>query len=317
VKLLVQVITGGRPLLESRPTRKILAQLTLGGFTDIEWVLRADHVEQYERDDYPLNSYPVSWANEYAKKHWRHPTAVFEPGGFHGAFTGREWAMRSGEERGFDAVLQLDDNITLMGLMNCTRPTYREAMDPATMVRLLAELTDCTTAAMCGMQLNSVPPVKVQTIRPGYPYSCFIEKTGPGRMPYFGPYEDDIMHALDYGLNGGPLRTAAVVEGLVYLKESKSGTGMRKHYDASRGLEIARRYPNNVSLKVSRRTSGPVDKSLGVRHFLRTRGFTPVRVTDRDRFLAAEKQLHDGITQAIQLQRASARAKTAKRAGRT
>jgi hypothetical protein len=322
VKTLVSIITGGRPGLAERPTRLHLPALAAAGLADVEWVVREDHAEAYEQDEHPLNVFPLSFADSYARAHWRHPTARFERGGFHGAFTGREWAMRSAEERGYDAVLQLDDNVVTLGLMNSNQPAYRQAMDGGTMLALLVELSASTNVMMLGAQLSSVPPSKLKTVRPGYPYSVFVERTGAGRMPYFGPYEDDIMHALEYARHGGHARTAGVVPAMTYNKEHKRKTGMRTHYDASRGLEIARRYPENVQLRVSRSTSAPhpmrdaeTGQQRAVRHVLNTKGFTPVRVTDRARFLSAEQQLQAAIRDAVKRRREWDRAKMRRRGG--
>jgi hypothetical protein len=314
-RLLVAVITGGRPRLADRPTARLFDELGKHGYADVEWVLREDHVDAYETDERPLNVYPLDWANGYAKAHWRHPVTRFEPDGFHGAFTGREWAMRTAEERGYDAVLLLDDNVKALGPINSSIPSCRAAMSPGRMLRILADLCLSTNARMCGAQLNSVPPTKVRILRPGYPYSVYVEKTGPGRIPYFGPFEDDIMHALDYALDGGPNRTAAVVEAFRYEKTSRRTNtgGMRKHYTDGRGLEIARRYPNNVRLKVTRGTSSPRDKTRGVRHVLNTRGFTPVRVVDHDLYREAADQVRRATLDAVAGKRASDRDKMRKR----
>lgn len=310
------VISGGRPALKQRVTARNLPSLVAAGLSDVEWVVRSDQVDGYERDDHPVNVYPVDWADRYAREHWRHPSAVFVPGGFHGAFPGREWVMRSAETRGFDAVLQLDDNILNLGLINSQRPALRAGLSAGAMCALLVEFAASTNVAMCGAQLSQVPPTRLKTIRPGFPYSAFVEKTGPGRLPYHGPFEDDIMQAMEYGLHGGPARTTGVVEAMKYSKEYTSGSGMRRHYDATRGLEIARRYPANVTLKITRRTSSPRDRSRGVRHLLTTRGFTPVRVTDRDRFLAAEHELWAAVDRALALQRQSDRDKIRQRSER-
>lgn len=314
-RVLVAIITGGRAALSDRPTRQYVDSLRAAGFPDIEWVIREDHATAYERDDLPLNTYSVAWASEYARTHWRHPTAVYEPGGFFGAFTGREWAMRSAEERGFDAVLQMDDNVTTLGLLNCTQPAYRDALAAGEVLRVLTDLCLSTNARMTGAQLNSVLPTgRVSTIRPGFPYSVFAERCGLGRMPYHGPFEDDIMHALEYGRNGGPNRTAAVVDVIRYNKEYKGKGGMRTQYDATRGLEIARRYPENVRIGISRKSSSPRDNERGVRHFLRTKGFTPVRVLDPDRFTAADIRLRAALQVAEELYREQNRRKIVRRA---
>lgn len=286
-RILVAVISGKRPALAARPTARMLDEL-FAEFGAVEWVVREEQAPDYELDAYPINVIPMEFSNSYAATHWRHPLMPCEPGGFHGAFTGREWAMRTAQERGFDAVLQLDDNILEVGPISATRPAYRTVTSTSEMYRILAELSASTNAATLGFQLSSVVPKRVApTLRPGYPYSSFMEKTGPGRLPYYGPFEDDIMHALEYGLKGGPGRTAGVIDYLTYAKESSNTGGMRGHYSSTRGLEIAKRYPKNVTLSVGRRTSSPNDDSVGVRHWLNTNGFTPIRVLDRERYTAA------------------------------
>lgn len=314
VKILVQVITGGRPELRERYTAKYLEELSQ--IATVEWCIREDHVAAYEKDDHPFNVYTTEFANEFARTHWRHPKAEWKPGGFFGAFPGREWACRSAAERGYDAVLQLDDNITDVGPIAATKRQYvRGITSTSELVALLAEFQASTNASMLGFQLSSVIPRRHPKImRPGYPYSIFMEKVGPGRLPYYGPFEDDIMHALEYSLNGGPGRTAAVMDTLTYRKDSQSKSGMRGHYNPQRGLEIARRYPRNAKLVEGPRTSSPTEKERGVRHVLNTRGFTPVRINDAERFARAEERLRDIISQGKAATRVTNRDKIMRRA---
>jgi hypothetical protein len=316
----VAVISGGRPRLDDRKTRRLLPALRDAGYP-VEWVVRSDQAADYDRDDFPINAYPVEWADRYSKAHWRHPVARWEPGGFHGAFPGREWAMRTGAECGADVVLLLDDNVVVVGVVAAATPTWYvdNGVDIAplpVMVRLLVELCISTNAAMCGMQLSSIQPrFNPPIIRPGYPYSVFAEKVGPGRLPWFGPYEDDVMHALEYALHGGPSRTAAVVPTLTYRKESKSKNGMRRYYDPTRGLELARRYPHNAKIRMGAKTSSPNETERGVRHYLTTTGFTPVRVTDPARYTATATELTGLVATAVELFRRNNRDKTGHRAG--
>lgn len=294
VRVLVCVITGGRPRLKDRPSRKFLADLST--IADVEYVVREDQAEGYETDPNApvLNTYSVDWADEFARTHWRHPRAVFNPGGFHGAFTGREWAMRTGEERGYDLVFQLDDNVQYVAPYSAPRAGVLPSTNIAKMAEAMIGVIMSTNLHMCGFQLSSVvPPKKAKLVRAGFPYSMFMEKTGQGRMPYYGPFEDDIMHAMEYGLNGGRGRTAGLIPGLTYKKESKSKTGMRSHYNHERGLELVRRYPQNAKLVVSNSTSSPtqVDGQKSVRHRVNSRGFTPIVVTDRDQFDQAAESI--------------------------
>lgn len=297
-RVLVCVITGGRPKLSERPTKKFLAGLIKNGW-DVEWVIREDHVDAYERDEYPFNVYTQQFANEYARTHWRHPTAEWKAGGFFGAFPGREWAMRTAENRGYDLVLQLDDNVIKIGPISAPSPGYGvENKGPEYLLNLGASLAMSTNAHMLGFQLASViPKTSYKVLRPGYPYSVFFEKTGPGRMPYYGPFEDDIMHALEYALNGGEWRTAGVIDGFTYAKESSSSSGMRKHYNTSRGLELVKRYPNNARLSISNKTSSPVETERGVRHILNTNGFTPIKLKDSKLFWETVDEVKDILIQ--------------------
>ena len=289
-RVLVACITGGRRLLTQRPSVALLDQLADAGY-DTTWFVREDQVDVYEQGRHPITSYSLDWANEYSRTHWRHPKAEWIENGFHGAFTGREAAMVYAAEHGYDAVLQLDDNIIKVGPLHANRFFKARILEIPQIADLLTELAFSTTAQTIGGQLNSVQaPKKVRIIRPGFPYSLFIEKVA-GRMPYYGPFEDDVMHSLEYALHGGPGRTAAVVDAFRYVKESASKTGMRTHYNTERGLELARRYPNNARLIVGARTSSPNEKARGIRHHLNTRGFTPVRITDPERYQVTQDRI--------------------------
>lgn len=287
-RILICAITGGRPKLEDRPTSKHLDDLRAAGY-DTAWVIREDQIDGYEPDTHPFETYPVEWADQYARTHWRHPVAKFTAGGFHGAFTGREWAMRLGAAGNYDAVFQLDDNLTFIGPLDSSRRSYRETSSAIEIFKIMQDITFATNVVMCGIQLNSVPaPPEPLLIRPGFPYSAFIEKVSPTRLPYYGPFEDDIMHALDYGLSAAPT-TVAIIDAFRYNKTYGGSTGMRSQYSATRGLGIARLYPKNVRLSPGARTSSPTTREddRGMRHYLNTKGFTPVNITDKARFETA------------------------------
>src|SRR3546814_11635019 len=118
-----------------------------------------------------------------------------------------------------------------------------------------------TNLWMFGAQLTSVQVKGNYPIaRPGFPFSVFVEKTGDGRMPYYGPFEDDIMPAMEYGLNGGRGRTAGLTQAITYTKEAKSKTGMRKHDNTELGPELVLRYTNHARLHQGPPTSSPTTK---------------------------------------------------------
>src|SRR3546814_20587692 len=112
-------------------------------------------------------------------------------------------------------------------------------------------------ASLPAVQFSGNYPIAL----PGLRYPGFVENAGAGRMPYYGPCEGSIMHAMEYGLNGGRGRTAGLTQAITYTKEAKSKTGMRKHYNPERGLELVRRYPNTARLIEGPASSSPTART--------------------------------------------------------
>jgi hypothetical protein len=255
--ILVAVITGGRPELRHRPTTGYLPELRAAAVADVVWVLTDTDAARYEPDPQPLSVYPRAWAEEYATTHWMHPDPP-TPGGFLGAFPGREWACREAERRGCWAVLQLDDNIDWLCFLRGSGASIRYITDHgglALILDLLAGVLLSTNAWTVGAQLSSVSPSAKQATmvaRPGFPYSLFLERVGPGREPWFGPFEDDITHSLQYG-NRSDGATAAIMPTLHYhksLAHQTGRTGMRARYDQTRAVQLQRLFPEAAKVGV-------------------------------------------------------------------
>jgi len=122
---------------------------------------------------------------------------------------------------------------------------------------------------------------------------------------------------MEYGLNGGPGRTVGLTQAITYQKEPSSKTGMRKHYNAERGLELVHRYPRNARIVEGPATSSMTSKTRGIRHRLNTKGFTPIRITDRDRYAKARADIENLVKISRERIDLEARKKIAKRAGRS
>ncbi|QPO17167.1 hypothetical protein SEA_LILBEANIE_89 [Gordonia phage Lilbeanie] len=255
--LLVAVITGGRPKLQQRLTRRFLESLAEAGHP-VVWVLSDRDQPGYETDDYEQAVYTREWAESYAADHWMLPKPP-DPDGFLGAFPGREWACREAERRGCWGVLQLDDNIERLSFPRGSSSAInlvRERGGMAFFADLLAGVALSTNSRMTGAQLDAVVQLQRQVARAGFPYSCFVERVGPGREEWFGPFEDDITHAFQYGTRADGA-TAAVMPMLRYMKESKSKTGMRAKYNHERAVQLQRIFPQGASVKVmSTRSNG-------------------------------------------------------------
>lgn len=282
-QVLPVVISGGRPLLSQRPTARLLGDLH-GITADPVWVVTDKDAAGYEDDGYEIAVYSRAWAEDYAAAHW---TAMQPPEseGFLGAFPGREWACRLAEERGCWAVLQLDDNIDHL---HCFR--HRSASNRITKQRgglgmftdVLAAVASSTNGRMVGAQLSSVAPVPsdMKISRAGFPYSLFLELTGPGREEWHGPFEDDITHAYQYGSNASP-GTALVVPVLRYLKETTSGSGMRGRYGHERAAPLQRMFPETAKIGVRKTRSNGRGGARVFHTMTRAAIRTPMAITDQ------------------------------------
>jgi hypothetical protein len=253
--LLPAIISGGRPLLRQRYTWRLLASLA-GVTADPVWVVRDDQAAAYEDDGREIAAYPVDWAEEYIAARWT-VAEPMQPGGFLGPAPGREWACRLAEERGHWGVLMMDDNIRHLALMRGTAASRRVLARhgyTAVFADVLAAVALSTNAAMCGAHLQATNPHDEAGVfaREGFPYSLFVERCGEGREEWYGPCEDDILHAFQYSDNGTP-STAAVVVPLRYIKEHLSRSGNREWYNANvqrRSVGLQRIAPEGVRLSV-------------------------------------------------------------------
>ena len=250
--ILVAVISGGRPELARRPVSTHLPDAAAAGVRDVVWSVSDRDADDYERDAFDLSVYPRAWAEEYAAAHWMNPEP---PGEFLGAFPGREWACREAERRGCWAVLQLDDNIDWLYFLrgtNWSKQFVYERGGMGLFLDLFAGIMLSTNARTVGAQLDAVAPSSKQAsivARPGFPYSLFLERVGPGREEWFGPFEDDITHSLQYGSRWDGA-TAAVMPTLHYKKEMGGKTGMRAHYNETRALQLQRLFPQAAKINV-------------------------------------------------------------------
>jgi hypothetical protein len=312
--ILAAVITGGRPKLTQRPTRHLLAALKEYGVSDVVWVMREADLPLYERDKFPIVTYTDEWAYEYAVQHWMHLDRP-EPGGFLGAFPGREWACLEAERRGCWGVLQLDDNITALTFPRNSSAgalIARHAGGSALFADTLGALSLSTNGMTVGAQLTSVPKTTPIICRPGFPYSFFLEKVGPGREHWYGPFEDDITHAFQYGTRGDGV-TSLVVPMLRYCKEGKSKTGMRSKYDPTRAVQLQRIFPESAHIGIRKAHS---NGSGGPRvfHTMNSDAIrNPLVVKDRETFTQVKTRMEGLLSEWQKAQRAANRMKVLRR----
>ncbi|UVK61393.1 hypothetical protein SEA_GINGERBUG_59 [Microbacterium phage Gingerbug] len=316
--LLVSVITGGRPLLKQRTVARFFDQMHAAGVADIVWVANERHAGDLEEDEHEVVTYSDDWAFEYARDHWMSPDTPPEPGGFFGAFPGREAAAREAERRGCWGVLQLDDNIDRIMFVRDTRGGNKIIQDLggfAFFVDMLTAVSRSTNARTVGAQLSSIPEPEFKIARPGFPYSLFIERVGEGREEWFGPYEDDITHSLQYG-DRADGSTAAIVPMIRYHKENTSKTGMRAKYNHERSKMLQRLQPHVAKVGVrSTRSNGQGEAR--VFHTMPAGAIrNPLAVHDHDLYGAARDALVTAVGQWKVAEREGNRAKALERAAK-
>jgi hypothetical protein len=314
--LLVAVVSGSRPRLMQRPTRKFLDGLRDAGFPTI-WSVDERDAPGYERDSHEVSIYPHDWAYEYARQHWMQPIPP-DPDGFLGAFPGREWAALEAERRGCWGWMNLDDNILQLGFRRGAK-AGKQLIDRhggmAVHADLLSVVTLSTNAFTTGANLEAVythDKDSYVTARAGFPYSCFVERVGPGREPWVGPFEDDIIHALQYGDRADGV-TAGLVPALLYKKEPTSKTGFRAHYDSTRSVQLQRLMPQGakVGIKATKSNGRGGPRVFHTMAPIRN----PLRVRDRAFFKAFEDRLWQLTAEWFVAEKEGNRAKVMKRLG--
>ena len=146
-----------------------------------------------------------------------------------------------------------------------------------------------TNGRTVGAQLNSVPAQKTW-IRTGFPYSIFVERILPDRGPWFGPFEDDIMHSLQYA-SRATSGTALIMPFLKYGKEAKKMIGMRKNYNHERSKALGRVFPEVAKTTVIRGKSNGAGAPRVFHKMTGTSIRTPMVIKDRGRFAALQQEV--------------------------
>jgi hypothetical protein len=321
--ILVAVISGGRPLLKQRPTSKFLGELRAAGVQDCVWVVNERHAGSYEQDENPIVTFSDVWAYDYAREHWTYPVRPPEPGGFFGAFPGREAACREAERRGCWGVLQLDDNIRQLYFLRNTRGgalVVRDRGGFGWYLDLLAGVVLATNARMVAPSLGSIGEAEYRVARTGFPYSAFVEQVGHGREEWFGPYEDDILHALQYADRADGATTALLtlpryqkLSNVETGRGTRDLSGMRGQYTHDRARMLQRLQPQAAKVQVRRTTSNGRGEPRVFHQMPAGALRNPLVVTDRERYDRVTDSLVDASQAFEGAERIGNRAKAAER----
>ena len=168
---------------------------------------------------------------------------------------------------------------------------------------------------MVGANLSSMGSPQIGVSRPGFPYSCFIERVGEGREHWFGPFEDDITHAFQYGTSAES-GTALVCPMVQYAKESTSKSGMRSRYNHERSVNLHRIFPESAKV-VAMATKSDGRKESGGRVFHKMRNGAirnPQVITDRELYGQIRERLQGLFNEYLAMRKEHNRQKVQKRA---
>lgn len=193
-KILIAEISGKRPGDKiKRPTEKF-------NF-DFDKVIISNNSDGYETT-WPIVNVPEDYENWYKEHCKMSDLAYYAP-------MNRSYAIKYAREKGYDYLVQLDDNImtfdikymikqddgTVINYSTLAKTPHKEEL-PNDMFRYMSLILENTNAGMVGMAPDSASTPQDDWLKERYVYSAFMLdlKRIP---PYFqGDFEDDIEYRL-------------------------------------------------------------------------------------------------------------------------
>lgn len=257
-KILIAEISGKRPgTSKERPTEKF----------DYEFdkVIISNNSDGYVTD-WPIANVPSEYADWYKQNIAISDKAYYAP-------MNRSYAIKYARERGYDYLIQLDDNIIKYsicfatksgrGVFRTLKNTYDLDEMHNDMFRYLIEVLENTSAVMAGMTLPGVGLPNHGWLAERFDYSAFVLKLSKCPDYFQGDFEDDIEYRLKLKQMG--MASIQVVP-FQYMKTSQHSShasedlsGNRKAYSdvgLDRGKHMSILYGDIYSRGWSSRGSG-------------------------------------------------------------
>lgn len=269
-KILVVEISGKRPGdVKDRPTENFKIKY--------DHLIISNNSDGY-LTDWKIVNVPEDYVEWYKAKHKASETAWYAP-------MNRSYAIKYARERGYDYLIQLDDNIQyveigymIKGKDGITK-RYR-VHDKEYMINDFIEMLVCvlenTNAGMSGCALCGTSVPSEAFLRERYCYSLFALKLSVCPDVFHGDFEDDIEYRLKLAEKGIP---AVMVCPLRYSKtgqkSAKDETGNRAAYTAAglkRGEHMRKLHGDLYKCGYSDKTASVSSKADGkyFRHRLKT-----------------------------------------------
>lgn len=275
----IYIITHGRPNPSQRPTSVFLEMSGL----DFYFVMNEKQVADYVAAGVDKSRIVVS-TDEYEEEYFRtHKTYDVD---FHGAICNREMCNIHARQNGVKYAVQLDDNIIVLSVakrnVSPKDNEYfcREYLPKV--IRIMRDICESTNIGMLGIGMGQATPnIETKILRNGYAYSFFMENV-EANIHWRGPFDDDILHNLDFNHSG--IYTNALLNAFGYAKETKSKTGMRKAYDkwvAIRPVGTANLYPDHVGVGIKPKANG---RGMRFYHVFKQRLHQNIKIRDGKKF---------------------------------
>lgn len=255
-KILIAEISGKRPgTKKNRPTENFNYNL--------DKIIVSNNSSGYETD-WKIVNVPDAYQTWYKKNIAISDKAFYAP-------MNRSYAIKYAREKGYDYLIQLDDNIVKYGICFSTSSggVFRTTKDTPhlediqnDMFEYLVEVLENSTAVMAGMTLPGVGTPNHNVFAERYVYSAFALKLANCPNYFQGDFEDDIEYRLKAYQMGLPVIQVVPFQ---YMKTSQGHgnkqdlSGNRKAYSdvgLDRGKNMSILYGDIYSRGWSSRGSG-------------------------------------------------------------
>lgn len=244
MKVLIAEISGKRPGdSKKRPTEKMP--------TKHDKVIISNNSDGYITT-WPLVNVPDDYREWYIQNHKNSENAWYAP-------MNRSYAIKYARERGYDYLVQLDDNICTLEIDTFIerngRNERRRIRNNAMLdeyIEMFTTVLENTNAVMAGGQLNGIG-IKdgARFMIEGYVYSIFCLKLSKCPDVFHGDFEDDIEYRLKCRQMGLPVvQITPLRYSKVGQQKTKDLSGCRAEYlkqGLKRGEHMSKLYPDTYS----------------------------------------------------------------------
>lgn len=258
-KVLVVEISGKRPgTSKQRPTERFIISY--------DHVIISNNAEGYETE-WPVVMVPNDYVQWYKANCKTSENAWYAP-------MNRSYAIKYAREKGYEYLVQLDDNINFLELAYIqsgkTQIRYRARSQKDMMddfISMLVCILQNTNAGMAGMNLAGASMPDARFLIEGYCYSFFCLDLKRVPDVFQGDFEDDIEYRYKmYQQNIPTVQVPVMRYSKTGQRSHKDETGNRAAYTQAgikRGEHMRHLYSEHYSCGYAKRTASVSDMDAG------------------------------------------------------